>query len=179
MDRELKIDVGVVVEKRVPKSQWIDELWVPVAVVMGETSFKPGEEMMKGQGFVRYFAGHAEIYCHATETEAYVHNLESREPALYVVLRRDEDGPLPWMVHAVTASPYEAQDYEDSAEDLIERVLIPHGVLEALVDFVDAHHVERPFKKRKRKEIRLEEQKFGKEPIFLTGRQRNGNGENG
>jgi hypothetical protein len=177
LDRELKIDVGVVAEKRVPRSQWIDELWVPVAVVVGETGFKPGARMMGGEGFTRYFVGHAQIYCHATETEAYVHNLDSREPALYVVLRKDEDGPLPWMVHAVTASPYEAQDYEDSAEDLIERVAMPHSVLEALVDFVEAHHVDRPFKKRKRKEIRLEEQKFGKDPIFVTGKPRRGNGE--
>jgi len=179
LDRELKIDVGVVVEKRVPKSQWIDELWVPVAVVSGATGFKPGDEMMRGEGFVRYFAGHAELYCHAAEAEAYAHNLDGREPALYVVLRRDEDGPLPWMVQTVTASPYEAQDFEDSAEDLVERVIIPHGILEALIDFVEAHHVERPFKKRKRKEIRLEEQKFGKEPIFQTGNRRGGNGADG
>lgn len=178
MDRELKITVGVLAEKRVPRSKWIDELWVPVAVMSGRTEFTPGTEIMRGEGFTRYFMGHAEIFCHATETEAYVHNLESAEPALFVVLRKDEDGPLQWMVHTVTASPYEAQDYEDSAEDLIERVVMPHDVLQALIDFVEAHHVEHVFKKRRRKEIRLEEHKFGKEPIFTGNRPLKGNGRN-
>jgi hypothetical protein len=57
--------------------------------------------------------------------------------------------------------------------------LIPHSVLEALIDFVNAHHIDRPFKKRKRKEIRPEEHKFGKEPIFLAGKWGSGSGGNG
>ncbi len=176
MQREMKIGVGVLAEKRKAVSQWVDVIWRPVAVLIGETGFKPGTVVVHDSAFTRYFMGHADIECHAAETEAYVHNMESAEPALYVVLRADEDGPLPYCVHTVTASPYQAQDLEDAAEDIIERVAMPRAVLELLHDFVAEHHVEREFKKRKRREIRLEDQKFGKEPIFVTGRSGKGNG---
>lgn len=176
MDREIVINVGVLAERRKAVSQWADDIWRPVAVLIGETQFEPGSVVFHEADFTRFFVGHADIDLHATETDAYVHNLESAEPVLYVVLRSDDGGPLPYYVHKVTASPYLALDIEDTAEDIVERVAMPHAVLRLVADFVDAHHVERAFTKRKRQEIRLEEHKFGKEPVFDQSPSRRSNG---
>ena len=167
--------VGVLAERRKARSKWADDYWIPVAVVAGETALEPGAVVMKDKDFARYFLGHTEIYCHAADTEAYVHNLESAQPALFVVLRHDDEdvSPLPYIVHCVTFSPYEAQDYQDSAEEIVERVAIPPAIAIELIRFVNEHPVEHAFKKRKRAPAEPEEPQFGQEPIFLKGRQRN------
>ena len=52
---------------------------------------------------------------------------------------------------------------------------MPPEIVEAIWEFLDAYHVETKFKKRRRDKLDLEEQKFGKEPIFLN-RKRPANG---
>lgn len=179
-ERELRISVGVIGEKRKASSPWADDYWVPVAVVEGEMGHAAGDVIRQSEKATAYFMGMAEIYCHAAETEAYIYNFDSVMPAVYVVLRRDEDGPMPWLVHKVTVSPYEAQDFGDNAEDIIERVQMPDGIAQVLTGFIDRHHVEQPFKKRKRQDFREEEARFGKEPIFLKSRHpRTGGGTDG
>jgi len=178
VSRELIITVGVIAEKRKSTSQWADDYWIPTAVIDSHVHQQPGELMRQTDNASIYFMGFSEIYCHATETEAYVHNFESRVPAVYVVLRHDDEGehPLPWYVHAVTVSPYEAQDYSDSSEDIIERVHMPVSIAEAVMNFTDLHHVDVPFKKRKRTDFKKEQQQFGKEPIFLERNRPTRNG---
>ena len=47
----------------------------------------------------------------------------------------------------VTASPYEAAAY---SEAIVEAVPMPDGLIAWVQDFVDRHHVDEPFEKRKR-----------------------------
>ncbi|SON55289.1 hypothetical protein HDIA_1748 [Hartmannibacter diazotrophicus] len=170
MDRELTILVGVLVERRKSSSRWISHTWIPVGVMPVADGLQPGDVLVEDDSVTRYFMGVSELTCFAAETEAYVHNFNAEVPALYVVLRRNEDGshPLPWYVHAVTASPYLAQDHDDNADDIVERVAMPAEIEEAIKAFVDHHHVEHAFKKRRREGIKEEEHLFGKEPIFLN-----------
>jgi Protein of unknown function (DUF3305) len=56
----------------------------------------------------------------------------------------------------VTASPYEAEGYMEG-EDLVEAVPMPQGLLAWVQAFVERHHVDQPFVKRKRKHIKGEE----------------------
>lgn len=178
MQREVTIPVTVVVEKRKPKSVWLNEIWLPVAVMPGTPPVDDGAELMRAGDTVRYLAGRTEIHLHAKETEAYQFNLASAEPALYVVMRPCE-GAIPLALHIVTASPYEAQDYNDNGNDVVERVALPEAVHGLVAAFIDAHHVPEDFKKRKRDAGVRDEPLFGKEPIFLTRRdrmRRNGNG---
>ena len=178
MSRELRIHVGVMAEKRKSSSAWADDYWIPTAVIETHVNHHEGDILYETDELKRYFMGFSEIYCHAKETEAYIHNFESRIPAIYVVLRRDDENlhPLSWYVHAVTVSPYEAQDYSDSAEDIVERVAMPIGIAKQLTEFIDQHHVEEEFKKRKRRDFRQEERQFGKEPIFLERNRPDKNG---
>ena len=56
----------------------------------------------------------------------------------------------------VTASPYEAQDYTDSGEELVERVPMPEGVQAWVWEFIERFHVEETFIKRKRDKKRTD-----------------------
>lgn len=170
MARELTIIVGVLAEQRKSASRWASDYWIPVGIMPAPQGLDTGDVIFRDETATRYFMGVAELTCHAAETEAYVHNFNSRTPAIYVVLRRDTDGetPLPWFVHTVTASPYLAQDFEDCAEDIVERVAMPPEIADAIREFTDAYHTEETFKKRRRDKLKIEEQKFGKEPIFMN-----------
>jgi len=59
------------------------------------------------------------------ETEAYRVSLSDRPPSVYVILRPSEDSDTPPEVLLVTASPYEAQDYCDTGEEFVEKVMMP------------------------------------------------------
>ena len=78
---------------------------------------------------------------------------------------------MPYFVDTVTASPYEAQNFADTGEGLIEPVPVPPELLTWMVDFVRAHPDEEIFKKRKRDRLDVEQLKFGKEPIFAQTRR--------
>ena len=178
MTRELRISIGVLAEKRRSFSQWAQDYWIPTAIIEGHLNHHEGDLLYEADGVKRYFLGFSEIYCHASETEAYIHNFESQVPAIYVILRKDEENlhPLDWFVHTVTVSPYLAQDFSDSDEDIVERVLMPLDIAKQLMDFIDEHHVEEVFKKRKRRDFKDEQRQFGKEPIFLERGRPKGNG---
>ena len=50
----------------------------------------------------------------------------------------------------VTASPYDAQDYADNGEDLVEAIPMPEGVKAWVSEFIKLHHEDEVFIKRKR-----------------------------
>jgi hypothetical protein len=56
----------------------------------------------------------------------------------------------PYEVVLVTASPFEAQDYADNGDDIVEKVPMPEGLVALVRDFVEAHHQEEVFQKRRR-----------------------------
>jgi hypothetical protein len=174
--RELAIKLGILAERHLPVTKWGEPYWIPSGVMPVHSGHSVGDVILQTDKMTRYFMGNAILSCHASDTEAYIHNFESRVPALYVILRKDSDNRtgLPWYVHAVTASPYEAQDHQDNAEDIVERVEMPVEIASEIMDFVDRYHQEQPFRKRKRVDSQQDEQKFGKEPIFLNRGQTRG-----
>ncbi len=177
----MTIMLGVVAENRRSTSRWIADYWIPVGVMLAPADLRSGDVLVSDERMTRYYMGRFEMTFHAADTEAYIENLDSGNPALYVVLRRDADGihPLPWYVHAVTGSPHAAQDCEVGSEDLIERVPMPPEILAAVLEFLDAHHVEQKFVKRRRDRVDPEEHKFGKHPIFLNRNRPGGGGLDG
>jgi len=50
----------------------------------------------------------------------------------------------------VTASPYLAEDLLDG-DDIVEALAMPEGLIAWVQAFIDRHHVDEPFVKRKRK----------------------------
>jgi len=170
-ENEVNLPLGIVVEKRKSKHPWADWNWKPVAVFVN-TEFGSDElaKLLGDDEFQQYHAGTLLLNLHRKDTEALRLNLMLPEPELYVVLREDEndDGEFPFIPYLVTASSYDAQDFTDAGDDLIEKVAMPEAVAAFIQAFVEQHHVEEEFIKRRRDRLNTEDQKFGKTPIFQT-----------
>lgn len=151
-ERSVSMPVGVVVERREIDNRWQRWSHRPVAVIPGAPATAEWRELERGQGFQRWHAATLSLELHRKDTEAYRVNLSGQRPVVYVVMRPDlsaaADGP-PLSPFRVTASAYEAQDHMDG-DDLVEGVTMPAGVVAWVQAFIDRHHVEQPFIKRRR-----------------------------
>lgn len=128
-------------------------------------------EMRREGDAVEFHAATCQLDLHGADTEAYLHGLSAATPCLYVVLRETGDtGARPLDVLLVTASPYEAQDYCDSGEEIVEKVPMPHGLVAWVRTFVEEHHSEEVFVKRRRdkKRVDLNEDGVGDARIVQT-----------
>ncbi len=172
MGKELTIPVGAVVERRRIDNPWADWAWKPVAA-LADPPPSASWRVLKAEGDVtQFFAGCADLTLHRKLVEAYRINLAGDEPMLWIVLadadaEAETDPDQPYVLHMVTASPYDAQDYLDSGDGIVEAVPMPEAIVARLVAFVKAHPEEEVFKKRKRDRVDVEEHKFGNQPIFL------------
>ena len=140
--------VGVVVERRRTGNVWQPELWSAVAVLPGRPDVAPWTVLDAGEGWTRSYAGAAEVALFASETDNYKHNLDGPQPAIFVILRRDGEPGLRLL--AVTVDPGEIDAHSDAGDDLIEALPLPPDLAAWMRDFVERHHVERPFHKRQR-----------------------------
>lgn len=167
---EVSIPLGIVVEKRKSDHPWADWVWMPVSVFLNASPTAKWRQMAKSAGCTRYHAGTVLLTLHRKETEALRSNLMLPTPELYIVLQEDEDSDseYPYIAHAVTASSYDAQDMMDAGDDIVEKVAMPEVVAAFIQAFVEEHHIDEEFIKRKRDKLKLEEQKFGKVPIFSS-----------
>jgi len=168
MERRLSLSVGVIVAREDSDNQWQDHVWRVAGVVIGADPQDTWREIDRGPGVVHYFAGTRELEVFRKETEAYQVNLENKVPVVYVVMRENDDfdGP-PLDLHLVTVSAYEAQDYLDTGEEIVDTVPMPEPLIAWVQRYVDRNHVEEKFVKRKRDDVRIEDHKFGQEPIFV------------
>jgi hypothetical protein len=159
MERRSSMALGVVVERRELDNRWQRWAWKAVAVIPGAPPIEAWRELMRGDRFVRWHAATMPLVLHRIETEAYRVNLSGRSPAIYVVLRKVEPSErtagndvAPFVV---TASPYDAEGYMEG-DDLVEAVPMPDGLIAWVQAFIDRHHVDQPFVKRKRKRAKAE-----------------------
>lgn len=166
MEKELSMPLGVVVERREIDNPWQDWSWRPVAVIPGAPAVEAWTELSSDAVSVRYHAATLPLTLHRKETEAYRQNLANKTPVVYVVLEPDEqaEAVYEYKPASVTISPYEAQDSLDSGEEIVEGVTMPDGMIAWVQAFVDKHHVDEPFKKRKRKRYATHDVEFGKPP---------------
>jgi Protein of unknown function (DUF3305) len=145
----VRIPVGVVVERRKAASQWIDHVWRPVAVLVGEPAAAPWTQLAGDAESATFYAGSREIELYRSETTYYRDNLQTDAPALWVALR-PTGGEPPYQILLVTANPAEGEALTEPGTDLVETVPMPDLIQDAVAAFVAEHHVERAFIKRKR-----------------------------
>ena len=117
--------------------------------------------------FRNYFFAEASIDIHRAEAEAYAENLQSSDPAIYIVLREglyddeieesDENSDIDVHLAEVSLSPYNIQDYEDSGEDIIKKIPLKGPISDLLEKFVEQHFKPEEFIKRKRDRARIDE----------------------
>ena len=143
--------VGVVVRRQPGVTRWAKWVWRPVAVLPGA---KPArwQELRRDGEAVEYHAGTVTLVLHRTDTEDYRAALSNEPPTLYVVMRAAEEpmvGNL-FDVHAVMASPYDAEEVAGADESLVEPVPMPPVLVAFVAGFVERHYKETPFVKRQR-----------------------------
>ncbi len=149
--RHARLAVGVVLRRRPGVTRWASEAWSAVAVLPGAGAGNWRELRREGD-VVDFHAATIDLDLHRAETEAYLTALNGIPPSVFVVMRRDPGRPnaRPELV-TVTASAFEAQDYTDNGEDIVDRVPMPPGLEAWIGDFVKRHHREQAFIKRKRR----------------------------
>lgn len=158
---KVRISVGVVVERLKAQSPWIDHVWRIANVLEGVPGTRAWTQLNGDDERATFYAGATEIGLHITETGFYRDNLESGFPKLWVILRPTGVDP-PYELFMVTADPTEGEGLTESATDLIETVPMPAAIQGEIAAFVDAHHIEQPFFKRKRK--RADPEALGRRP---------------
>lgn len=153
MSRRQTVMLGVIIERRKIDNPWQDYTYHPVAVVPGMAETEDGEwrVLREGEGWTHFHVGVLELELFAGETEGYKTNLSNFQPHIYVVLAPGEEADDPEVVaKLVTACPYEAESYLEDSEMIVEGVPMPEELAAWIGAFVDAHHVEEVFVKRKR-----------------------------
>jgi hypothetical protein len=148
--------LGIVLRRSPGVTRWAKWSWKATAVLpgAGEADWR---ELRRDGEIVEYHAATLKLELHGAETEAYVHGLGADVPCVYVVMRPIPGATdRPFKLALVTASPYEAQDYCDSAEEVVEKVAMTPGLLAWVQVFVEEFHQEEAFVKRRRDRLRTD-----------------------
>lgn len=149
-ERRISMPVGVVVRRTPGVTRWAKWAWRASAVLPGAGPADWRELRREGDA-VEFHAGTLPMTLYRTDTEAYLTGLSSEPPNVWAVLRATDDALRPLELVAVTASPYEAQDFGDSGEEIVEAIPAPPGLIAWIRDFCERHHRTDDFVKRTRK----------------------------
>ncbi|WP_261192965.1 DUF3305 domain-containing protein [Pseudoruegeria sp. SHC-113] len=153
--------LGIVIRKSPGVTRWAQWAWKAVAVLPGAPDRSWYELRREGEA-VEYHAATVPLELWRGETEAYLTALSSRVPSIGVVLRPTPGSPTGLEVVMATASPYETQDYLDSGEEIVELVPMPEGLVGWIHAFVQEHHEDEVFVKRRRDKRRVDMKEDGK-----------------
>ena len=148
--------VGVVLRRKPGVTRWAKWVWEPAGLIPGALPAQ-WKILREEDGATEYHAGTVALEVHRAEAEAYRVCLAMDPPSAFVVLRDGEgDGPDDMALQTLTVSAYEAQDYLDSGEEIVEPVPLPETLVAWLTSFCSAQDEEAPFKKRKRDKKRVD-----------------------
>lgn len=148
------VPVGVVLRRTPGVTRWQQWSWTASAVLPGAGPATWRELRREGDA-VEYHAATEMLELHGADAEAYLHGLQAEIPSVYIIMRIGE-GEAPLDIVLITASPYEAQDYTDSGEEIVEKVAMPLLLKSMVQEFVDQFYEEEVFIKRKRDKKRTD-----------------------
>ena len=134
MEKQKEIPVGVIVRKSPNKSPWLKWSWKPICLLPGSVD-KDWKLIREESGIFDFHVGSQILELHRAEVESYKVSLAMEPASAFVIMERDEleNEDKEYKLHKVTASAYEAQDYSDSDEYLVEPVPMPQ-TLQALIE---------------------------------------------
>jgi len=162
------VPLCVILARKDVESQWADCVWEPVSIVLDAPKGVHGKIASQGDGWTHYFMECNPLELHRKDAPAYRECIQTDGPAsLWVVLAEEDDveEELPYYVQLVTASPYEAQDYLDSGELLVEAVDMPELLRVFIEEYVKLCPEEEEFIKRKQNKKFDEDHSFGQQSL--------------
>jgi len=177
--RHVLYAVRLIIERQSIDNKWQSHRWVIHDLVPLELSAGGGLPPSNDVRFQRLrqpsgdaagdalFTAEASLDLHRAEAEAYAENLASSEPAIYAVLRHNEDedysvdDEIDIHLAEISLSPYNIQDYEDCGEDQVEKLPLQGPIAEFVREFVEIHFKPEPFIKRKRDKARVDRDQLG------------------
>jgi len=160
--RCISMPLGIVIRKSPGVTRWAKWVWKAVAVLPGAGPAN-WHEMRRDGEVVEYHAATVPLQLFRTDTEAYLTAISTRSPSIYVVMREtnDPDAAQDIEVLLATASPYDAQDYADSGEEIIELVPMPESLINWIKTYITAHYQPEEFIKRRRDKSRIDQVEDG------------------
>ena len=178
-NRHVLYAVRLIIERQSIDNKWQSHRWVIHDLVPLELSTGDGLPPSNDVQFQRLrqpsgddagdalFTAEASLDLHRAEAEAYAENLASSEPAIYAVLRHNEDedcsvdDEIDIHLAEISLSPYNIQDYEDCGEDQVEKLPLQGPIADFVKEFVEIHFKPEPFIKRKRDKARVDRDQLG------------------
>lgn len=154
-EKKHTLPLGIVLRKSPGVTRWAKWVWRAVAVLPGAGPANWRELRREGD-VVEYHAATVPLELHRTDTEAYLTELSTKVPSIYVVLRENTELDSGLEVVLATASPFDGQDYADNGEDIVELVPMPPALRALVREWVDLHYKEEKFVKRQRNKSRTD-----------------------
>ena len=176
--RHVLYAVRVIAERQPLDNPWVSHKWavhdlIPLDISAGLGALPSGDITLQplhaDSSELDLYMADIRIDLHHAEAEAYAENLQSSDPAIYVVLRRTEDvdtdeeedskkvqACADVRLFDVSLSPYNIQDYEDCGEDQIEKLPLQGPIAQFVEAFVEQHFTPEVFVKRKRDKARID-----------------------
>ncbi|MEM9249464.1 MAG: DUF3305 domain-containing protein [Pseudomonadota bacterium] len=149
---DLTVPVGIVLRRTPGATRWAKYAWKAVAILPGAAP-ADWQELRRDGAAVEYHAATVPLEFWRSDTEAYCTALSAQVPTVGIVM---SDAGARMEILLATASPYEAQDYLDSGEEVVELVPMPPTLVALIRDFIAEHHHEEPFVKRRRDRTRVD-----------------------
>ncbi len=145
---EQTLRVGIVAIRRPPVTKWGGGELRAARVLPQEPDAAPNSLLATENGVETWYLGGRDLVLYSGDTGHHRDNLASGRPAIWVALRGED--PARAQIVNVTADPYEGEGYAADLDLKVEAVPMPETIRETVAAFIAAHHVEMPFKKRKR-----------------------------
>lgn len=140
--------LGVLALRRPPVTRWSTGEMRPLAVLAQEPGTGPNTLVSTADGIETWYIGGRDLVLWSGDTGHHRDNLASGRPSIWVALRGGD--PARATIACITADPYEGEGLASDPDLVVEAVPMPGPVRDSLAAFVAAHHVDMPFKKRKR-----------------------------
>jgi hypothetical protein len=145
---EHSLDIGVIVARKRLDSPWMDQVWLPHAVLPAAPAVAPGTRVGSAGAAELFYAGALTLTLHSSQTANYRDNLASGRPSLWVSLELVPGGDC--VPARVTADPYEGEALTENIGGIVEALSMPREIAAVLATFAETFYVERPFFKRER-----------------------------
>lgn len=149
-----QIPLGVVVARRKAVSPWVDYLWQPAEILVGQPDTPPWTLLSDDGNTALFYAGSAVLELFRSDTGNYRDNLAG-DNALWVILQPTGVDP-PYDVAKVTADPSEGEAGAEAGDNIVESLPMPNTLRDLVAAFVAEHHVEQAFFKRQRTRVEPE-----------------------